>query len=76
MIHKCLSNGCTFDDETDNVFIVCPVCGYDMDGGEERLKDAEAAAKAEEEAEAAAKAEEEAEAAAKASVESIPGTAI
>ena len=32
MIHKCLSNGCQFDDESGDVFVVCPVCGYDMDG--------------------------------------------
>jgi predicted nucleic acid-binding Zn-ribbon protein len=32
MIHRCLSNGCAFDDESGELFIVCPVCGYDLDG--------------------------------------------
>lgn len=38
MIYRCFSNGCTFDDETGNVFIVCPVCGYDIDGGESKAE--------------------------------------
>ena len=32
MIHECLSNGCTFDDDTGTFFVVCPVCGHTMDG--------------------------------------------